>query len=400
MNVTTATWFKPVMTLVAAALISLIVVATEKPPERVSVVDEGTLVSIFTVEKATRQLHVSAKGKVVPAVQVSVRPEVGGKVVWMNPDFLPGGILAQGDKLFTIDATDYQQGVSVASAALADAEARLALERGRQEIAQKEWALFENDPAVAGVNSALALRQPQLRSAEAAVAAAEARLEQERLRLQRTAVTAEFNAVVRRKAVDIGQIVGPQTEAALIAGTDTAWVQAAVPVEQLSAIRFPGSGQSGAAVTIRYDIGANEIVRQGRVIRLFGDLEPAGQMARILIEVDDPLQLDAEGSIGSSSLLFESFVNLLIEGPDVEGLVELPRAWLHNDDTVYVFADGRLQIRQVEVAWRQPDSVLIAAGLEAGDRVVNSPLATPVEGMKLRLQRNDATASTGTEATP
>ena len=82
--------------------------------------------------------------------------------------------------------------------------------------------------------------------------------------------------------------------------------------------------------------------------------------------------------------------------PDVEGLVELPRAWLHNDDTVYVFADGRLQIRQVEVAWRQPDSVLIAAGLEAGDRVVNSPLATPVEGMKLRLQRNDATASTGT----
>ena len=90
MNVTTATWFKPVMMLVAAALISLIVVATEKPPERVSVVDEGTLVSIFTVEKATRQLHVSAKGKVVPAVQVSVRPEVAGKVVWVTPSGAQG----------------------------------------------------------------------------------------------------------------------------------------------------------------------------------------------------------------------------------------------------------------------------------------------------------------------
>ena len=93
-------------------------------------------------------------------------------------------------------------------------------------------------------------------------------------------------------------------------------------------------------------------------------------------------------------------MELEIEGPSIDGLIELPRAWLHNDDTVYVFADGRLQIRQVEVAWRQPDSVLIAAGLEAGDKVVNSPLATPVEGMKLRLQRNDAMASTGTEATP
>lgn len=388
---------KPALTLLGALLVAFLVIATGKTPERVPVVDRGVLVTVVAVEQVTRQLFIGAKGKVVPAVQVSVRPEVGGKVVRVNPQLVPGGLLAAGDILFEIDATDYRQAVAVAAAALADAQARLALEQGRQEVARKEWELFENDPEAASVDPELALRKPQLKSAEAAVAAARARLDQEQLRLQRTAVRTEFNALVRREFVDVGQFVGPQAETAVIAGTDVAWVQAAVPFEQLSAIRFPDGSSTGAAVTVRYDVGGSEVKRQGRVIRLFGDLEPAGQMARILVEIDDPLDLSTTGRIGAAGLLFDSFVELEIEGPSIDDLVELPRAWLHSGDTVYVFNNGELEIRQVSVAWRQANSVYIESGLQAGDRVVTSPLATPVAGMKLRLKDNAGQSAAGSD---
>lgn len=388
---------KPVLTLVGATLVAFLIIATGKTPERVPVVDQGVLVTVVPVEIVSRQLFVSAKGKVVPSVQVSARPEVGGKVVSVNPQLLPGGLLSAGDVLFEIDATDYRQAVAVAAAALADAQARLALERGRQEVARQEWALFENDPDAAAVDPDLALRKPQLLSAEAAVAAARARLDQEELRLERTKVRADFNAIVRREFVDVGQIAGPQAEAAVIAGTDVAWVQAAVPFEQLSAIRFPDAGSPGAGVTVRYDVGGSEVRRQGKVIRLFGDLEPAGQMARILVEIEDPLDLGTTGRIGEQGLLFDSFVELEIEGPSIDGLIELPRAWLHNGDTVYVFKNGELDIRKVTVGWRQANSVYIEAGLEAGDRVVTSPLATPVAGMKLRLKVSSVQDPAGME---
>ena len=45
----------------------------------------------------------------------------------------------------------------------------------------------------------------------------------------------------------------------------------------------------------------------------------------------------------------------------------------------------RLERRPVEVAWRFEDSVCIDAGLVDGDLVVTSRIATPIEGMKLRL---------------
>ena len=43
-----------------------------------------------------------------------------------------------------------------------------------------------------------------------------------------------------------------------------------------------------------------------------------------------------------------------------------------------------LEIHEVEIAWTEPDAVLITAGLEPNERVVISRIATPVPNMLLR----------------
>ena len=57
---------------------------------------------------------------------------------------------------------------------------------------------------------------------------------------------------------------------------------------------------------------------------------------------------------------------------------------LRNGRYVYVMNEqGLLEIREVEIAWSEPDSVLVTAGLRPNERIVTSRIATPVPNMLL-----------------
>jgi hypothetical protein len=66
-------------------------------------------------------------------------------------------------------------------------------------------------------------------------------------------------------------------------------------------------------------------------------------------------------------------------------VAEVPRAALHGDTVYLVGPERELIMQQVDVAWRQLDSVLVAGGLKPGDRVVVSPISAAVAGMKLKV---------------
>ena len=110
-------------------------------------------------------------------------------------------------------------------------------------------------------------------------------------------------------------------------------------------------------------------------------------MARVLVEVDDPLGLErgTGGPAGRGLLLLDSYVDLLLEGGTVRDLFEVPREWLQEGGHLWMYSGEQLERRPVDVAWRFEDSVCIDSGLAEGELVVTSRIATPIEGMKLRL---------------
>jgi RND family efflux transporter MFP subunit len=335
---------------------------------------------------------VPAKGTVIAAREVAIQPQVAGELVMVNTNLVPGGIVGAGETLVKIDPRDYRVAVEEAQTALAQAQAELKLEQGRQKIAEREWELFKGE-ASPSRDAALALRQPQLESAQAAVEAARARLERAQLNLQRTTVVAPFDAFVRSESAEVGKFVLPQTMLATLVGTEAFWVRASVRMDDVGNIDIPGvTATSGSPVTIRYDAGGVPIERAGRVTRLFGDLDPAGRMARVLIEVRDPLVIDPDVSRRPRvPLLLDAFVDVEIEGNQARELIEVPREAIHEGNEAYVFTPaGTLEIQPVEIAWRLPKTVLVSRGLEEGQRVVVSRIPTPVEGMKLRWQETNA----------
>jgi multidrug efflux pump subunit AcrA (membrane-fusion protein) len=81
------------------------------------------------------------------------------------------------------------------------------------------------------------------------------------------------------------------------------------------------------------------------------------------------------------------FVEVEIQGRQIEQVFELPRYVVQADDAVYVAAGGELQIRPVRVVRRMGETVFIDSGITANDRVIKTPLAGISGGEKIRIKK-------------
>lgn len=341
-----------------------------------------TVVAATTRPNAT----VYAGGTVSPSRQIDLMPEVTGKITSIHPNLIPGGVLRTGELAVKIDDRPYTLAVASARGELTKANANIRLEKGNQEIAQRELAFLGDtiDEAQAG----LVLRKPQLDSIKATAQQARTQLQQARLDLDRTRVTVPFDAVVRTVQTNVGSRVTPQTAVATLVGIGTWWVELSVPVDQLKWLRVPSKpGERGSEVRLTHTAAWGEgASRRGHILQLSADLEEDGRMARVWVAVDDPMSLDPAHA-DAPRLLLGAWVEAAITGEPVGDVIRVERSWLHDGDVVWVMNDAqKLDIRPVTVAFRNRDAVFVSAGLKAGEQVVTSDLPAPAQGMALRTR--------------
>lgn len=382
-------WGLSIGVVLASIAIAGVLVATKPEPPRAEKPLEGTLVEVMQVHTARYQVDLHAKGTVVPAKEVELQPELGGRVVWQSPELVAGGRFEAGQPIVRIDARDYQLAAESYRSQVKRAKLDLALEARRGEVAKREWKAF-GEMDVSAEQRALAQRKPQLEASKLALKAAQSSLEKAQLDLTRTTLRAPFNAMVVSENVDVGQLISPQTSVARLVGTDAYRVQVSVPVGSLRTVQVRTADVPGAEAKIVQRAGTETIVRHGEVIRQLPDLDPGGAMARLLIDIEKPL-----GHPGDLPLLLGSFVDVSIAAQPIDDAIRLPRVALRNGRRVYVMNDQNLlEIRDVQIAWTEPDAVLLSGGLRSGERVVISRIPTPVPNMLLR------TAAPTPEATP
>ena len=406
--------------------------SVRKPPQKTA-----RLVEVMPVEVGDYAVTVSAMGEAKAARQISLRPQVAGRVAAVSPRLIPGGRFAAGDKLVDLDPADLtftlreresevqqaESDIMAAQATSLQMQRELAVERGNQNVAKREFELLGDD--IPEDDRALILRQPQLlaaqadaESAEAAVAAARAALsaaenrrDQAQMDVDRVAVTAPFNAVVAEQLVDVGDVVTTATSLATLVGTDRAWVELGVAVSDLRWIEVPDDDRPGSTVQLYQTAAWGEgVARTGRVIQRMPQLDTVGRTARVLVELDDPLGLQ-DGSDGERppALMMGSYVQAVVTGPTLTGVVRLPRSVVWDGDTVRLINDqNELELRPVTVVYREAEHVLISDGLGPGDRVVTTDLGLAVDGMALRTETSKpakpakpaADAGDGTGETP
>jgi RND family efflux transporter MFP subunit len=353
--------------------------AKKRPPVKLS-----PTVLIQTVQPSSYQIIVTAMGTVIPDREVVLKSRVSGEIVEIHPEFTEGGFLKKDMRIIQIDPQDYELALVRKRSTVTDAEYALKLELGRQAVAKREWEILDQGKKAQDMEKELALRQPHLNKVRAELSAAEAELEAAMLNLERTHITVPFNAMVRSKSVDRGSQVTPQDSLAELVGTDAYRVQASLPVDRLEWIDVPvRAGDHGSKARIIYGQG-NEY--SGTVIRLMGDLSTEGRMARILLEVADPLGLNASNQ-DHTPLLIGEYVRAKILGRKLDNVFQIPRTALKDNSSIWIVSENQtLKIRKVRPVWRDADVVLLKDGLKPGEQLIVSDLPAPVEGMRVRVE--------------
>ena len=350
----------------------------KKPPR------QAKLVQVIPLRKDDCVAVIRQNGTVIPAQQVTLQPQVAGQIVELSPDVVPGCRVEAGEKLVAIDPRDYEIAVQQAQSTVAMAEKDLKLERGNQAVARQEYELLGD--VIADEDRELVLREPQLASAQAALKSAQAALKKSQLNLARCEISAPFNAIVQHKHVDLGATVATNSQLVTLIGTDEAWIEVLVPTDELQWLYIPQSnGDRGSSVTIRSSAWGPEQSRTGRVVRLYGELEPQGKMAQLLVTVDDPFGLKAKNR-GQPQLLIGSYVHAEIHGRTLTSVFPIDWSHLRDNDTVWIMnGQGELEIRNVEIVFRGAQRVYVSGGLSENEQLVVTDIAAPVPGMPLRV---------------
>ncbi|MGZ8137226.1 MAG: efflux RND transporter periplasmic adaptor subunit [Methylococcaceae bacterium] len=356
--------------------------------ERTAVKAVAPLVEVITPAVINHQAVVYAMGNVIASQSVNLTPRISGMVISVSPNFIEGGLLKKDEVLVELDPTDYRLAIKQSENDLAKAQFNLKLEQGQQAIVRREFQLLGQE--LNEQEQDLVLRKPHLNAAKAALASAEAALKQAQLNLERTRPVAPFNAIITTRNANVGawmSAFSTGTPLAKLVGTDTFWVNVSIPVDKLRWIKIPGiNSAKGSPVKIRYESGwGKDVYRVGRVKRLQAELEPEGRMAKLIIEVDDPLSQKAANK-NAPPLMLGSYVRVEIPGNGLDEVIELSETVLHDGQYIWLMSDqDTLDIRQVKPAWTQDGKVYLdKQQLPGKARIIVSDLSTPVQGMGIR----------------
>lgn len=367
----------PLLALCIGTALAALLMVTEPPPQADNYVAPVTTVRIITASKQAEHLIVRSQGTVQPRTESQLIPEVSGKVVWMSPALITGGIFEQDAPLLRIDSADYSNAVEKSEAA--QTRARVEREHAGDELERVQKLIAQNLASQSQVDEA----RRRYQVADANLSEADVNLKQAKRDLSRTEISAPYKGMVRAEQVDLGQFISRGSTIATIYAADFMEVRLPVSSSQLSYLELEPGGvlpsDPAPAVAIFGQLRQTTFIWHGELVRGEAEVDSRSRMFYGVARFRN------EPSAGVAPLMVGLFVQAEIQGRLVENVIRLPRSAMRDATQVLVVdTEDRLRFRQVTVLRMEHDEVLIVKGLEDGERVCVSPLQSVVDGMRVQ----------------
>jgi multidrug efflux system membrane fusion protein len=321
---------------------------------------------------------------------VNLVAQISGQMLTVNPLAVPGSFVKKGAVLANIDDANYQLILQQARARVVQAQSSLDIEQAQVENAKKDYQRsgIKLNPA----GKSLALRQPQLASAKAALSIANSELKKAQLDLNRTRILMPFDGHVLSQNLTEGAYANNTSTVFEVLNAQQYWLEVKVPQAFIDVldINYP----------VKLKKLGNPQSRNAKILTILPQVDALDRQARILISVDNPLALKDESlplmnSIDlalkhkSTSIRYNDFVQVTLFGQFFANVSKIETDTLNNSGKIWVVdVNMQLQHRSLAVLYSGRKYSWVKIASQIGDQVLTSSIDSPYIGQMVRLQLN------------
>ncbi len=326
--------------------------------------------------------YLSGLGTITAANTVTVRSRVDGQLIALH--FQEGQQVKAGDLLAEVDPSQFKVALAQAQGQLAKDTATLA--NARRDLARYQQLVKTNLVSRQELDAQQALVSESLgtiKADQAAVASAQLQLDWSR-------ITAPIDGRVGLKQVDIGNQISSGDTTGIVVLTQTHPIDLVFTLPESDIATVIQAQKAGQSLTVEaWDRANKQKLSDGTLLSLDNQIDTT----------TGTIKLKARFNNQDDALFPNQFVNARMLVATEENAVVIPTAALqmgNEGNFVWVLnSDNKVSKHLVKPGIQDSQSVVIAAGLSAGDRVVTDGIDRLTEGAKVEVVEAHADTPAG-----
>jgi multidrug efflux system membrane fusion protein len=313
-------------------------------------------VGVAVVQQHDFNVYLTGLGSVIGFNTVSLKTRIDGQIMQVN--FREGQEVKAGDLLILIDPRPYQVALQQAEANLTKDEAQLTNAKAqyeRNKVLYEQGVIAKQD---------LDTLQASFGTFEGTIASDKAAIENAKLNLTYCRIISPINGRVGLRQVDPGNYVtaAGNTPMLVITQLHPIAVVFTLPEDQLQAVAE--HMQKGTLEVDAYSRDDANKLSTGKLLTIDNQIDQTTGTAKLKAVFDNP----------ENSLWPNQFVNVHLLLQTMKNAVTAPAsATQRGPDGTFVYvvdSNNTVSMRPVKLALTQGNTVVIASGLQGGDRVV------------------------------